>query len=213
MHAVANIYRSQFSKILLGIFLLAGCSPAANEIPPTSPTVELQEDISNLQRTATEKSMGEPKTSGVSPIGENIVLPTETMKIMTPEGITQAEVVSVNATGQPGAFSFSVEISSPDQGCDQYADWWEVITPGGELIYRRVLLHSHVDEQPFTRSGGPVPIEEHAVVLIRAHMHPGGYGNQAMQGSPGEGFKPIELSPEFAPDLAETPPLPEDCAF
>jgi hypothetical protein len=34
-----------------------------------------------------------------------------------------------------------------------------------------------------------------------------------MQGSPGLGFEPIELSPEFAADLSEIPPLPEDCAF
>jgi len=210
---MTDINKFRFSKILLGIILLAGCSPAAEETLPSSPTVELQEDFSNPQRTATEKTMVEPKISGVSPTGEDNAVPTETMKIKTAVGITQAEVVSVGVKGQPGAYNFSVEISSPDQGCDQYADWWEVITPQGELIYRRVLLHSHVDEQPFTRSGGPVPIEEHAVVLVRAHMHPGGYGNQAVQGSPGEGFEQIELSPEFAADLAEAPPLPEDCAF
>jgi hypothetical protein len=213
MHTMTNIYRFRFSKILLGLILLAGCSSAAKEILPSSPTVEIQEGSSNTQQTATEEITVESKISGVSPTGENNAVPPETMKIKTPVGIIQAEVGSVSVTGQPGAFNFSVEISSPDQGCDQYADWWEVITPDGELIYRRVLLHSHVDEQPFSRSGGPVPIEEQEIVLIRAHMHPGGYGNQAMQGSPGLGFEPIELSPEFAADLSEIPPLPEDCAF
>jgi hypothetical protein len=213
MHTMTNIYRFRFSKILLGLILLAGCSSAAKEILPSSPTVEIQEGSSNTQQTATEEITVESKISGVSPTGENNAVPPETMKIKTPVGIIQAEVGSVSVTGQPGAFNFSVEISSPDQGCDQYADWWEVITPDGELIYRRVLLHSHVDEQPFSRSGGPVPIEEQEIVLIRAHMHPGGYGNQAMQGSPGQGFEPIELSPEFAADLSEIPPLPEDCAF
>jgi hypothetical protein len=210
---MTNIYRFRFVNILLGLILLAWCSPAAKEMFPSSPTVEIQKASSNTPQIATEEITVEPKISGVSPTGEDNAVPTETMKITTPVGIAQAEVVSVSVTGQPGAFNFSVEISSPDQGCDQYADWWEVITPEGELIYRRVLLHSHVSEQPFTRSGGPVPIEEHDVVLIRAHMHPDGYGSQAMQGSPGQGFEQIELSPGFAADLADIPPLPEDCAF
>jgi len=64
-----------------------------------------------------------------------------------------AEVQSVKATGKSNSYTFAVTIKSPDIGCDRYADWWEVITPEGELLYRRVLLHSHVDEQPFTRTG------------------------------------------------------------
>ncbi|MGA9190363.1 MAG: hypothetical protein WBZ24_01400, partial [Anaerolineales bacterium] len=68
----------------------------------------------------------------------------------------QARVISVDVSGEEGAFTFAVEIASPDTGCDRYADWWEVVTPNGDLLYRRILLHSHVDEQPFARSGGPV---------------------------------------------------------
>ncbi len=60
-----------------------------------------------------------------------------------------AEVSEVEATGQANNYTLAVTVSSPDTGCDSYADWWEVITPEGELLYRRVLLHSHVDEQPF----------------------------------------------------------------
>jgi hypothetical protein len=124
-----------------------------------------------------------------------------------------ANILDVKVNGEPGDYSFSVTVSSPDEGCSQYADWWEVIDQEGELIYRRILLHSHVDEQPFTRSGGPVPIEADTVVLVRAHMQPSGYGSQAVKGSPRQGFKPIELSPEFAADLSEMPPLPGDCGF
>jgi hypothetical protein len=125
----------------------------------------------------------------------------------------KADVLSVEVSGDPGAYTFSVEISSPDLGCNQYADWWEVIDEEGELVYRRILAHSHVNEQPFTRSGGPVPVAEDTVVWVRAHMNPGGYGNVALKGSVLDGFQPTDLSPDFAAGLAETPPLPDGCAF
>lgn len=83
----------------------------------------------------------------------------------------------------------------------------------GKLLYRRVLLHSHVDEQPFVRGGGPVSIRPDTVVWVRAHMHPGGYGGVAFKGSVHAGFKPAELSPAFAAGLAQTPPRPEGCDF
>ena len=66
-----------------------------------------------------------------------------------------ADVVAVVASGESGAYRFAVSVVSPDTGCDRFADYWEVVTPTGALVYRRVLLHSHVDEQPFVRTGGP----------------------------------------------------------
>jgi hypothetical protein len=54
-----------------------------------------------------------------------------------PDDAVTADVTAVRVSGAPGAYTFSVTLSSPDTGCDQYADWWEVITPDGELVYRR----------------------------------------------------------------------------
>ncbi len=122
-----------------------------------------------------------------------------------------ATVLSVYATGNELGYTFAVTISSPDTGCEQYADWWEVIRPEGELIYRRILAHSHVDEQPFTRSGGAVNIKADEVVIIRSHMSNTGYGTQALRGSVKEGFKPVELAKDFAQDLANQAPQPGDC--
>lgn len=124
-----------------------------------------------------------------------------------------ADVLSVKTSGSPGAYIFSIEVRSPDLGCQQYADWWEVINEDGVLLYRRILLHSHVDEQPFTRSGGPVPIEADTLVLVRAHMNTSGYGGTALKGSVNSGFQAVDLEPDFASELADAPPLPEDCAF
>lgn len=131
-----------------------------------------------------------------------------------PSADPKADVVRVATTGAEGAYSFSVTVESPDTGCMQYADWWEVLTPDGELIYRRILAHSHVDEQPFTRSGGPVDVDATTEVIVRAHMNEAGYGGAALSGSVSEGFSDDEsVTASVAPSLADAPPLPEDCAF
>jgi hypothetical protein len=136
--------------------------------------------------------------------------PTET----PPEALTEAlaDVVSVRTTGEPGAYRFDVGIRSPDQGCEQYADWWEVVSEDGRLIHRRVLAHSHVAEQPFVRSGEPVLVEPETVVWVRAHMHPAGYGGAAFRGSVSGGLAAADLPASFAADLAGQPPRPPDCA-
>lgn len=125
----------------------------------------------------------------------------------------KADVVAVRTAGAAVGFQFHVTVASPDTGCRQYADWWEVVGEDGSLLYRRVLLHSHVGEQPFTRSGGPVDVAPDATVWVRAHMHPAGYGGRAMQGSVNGGFREAAPPPGFGAALEESPPLPEGCAF
>jgi hypothetical protein len=124
-----------------------------------------------------------------------------------------ADVTAVEVSGEAGDYTFTVTVRSPDTGCEQYADWWEVVSPAGVLVYRRVLLHSHVDEQPFTRNGGPVEIGPDSTVLVRAHMNTTGYGGQALRGTPADGFSPADLPDDFAEDLAEASPQPDDCGF
>ncbi len=124
-----------------------------------------------------------------------------------------ADVTNVTVTGNPNSYTFAVTIESPDTGCNQYANWWEVVSLDGQLIYRRVLGHSHVNEQPFTRTGGRVNISENVEVLIRAWMHPTGYGGKVFKGSVANGFECTVLSGEFAKALSEQPPLPTNCPF
>lgn len=140
-------------------------------------------------------------------------IPTGTPEQDMPEEVFKADVLSVQVSGDPGSYRFSVEIFSPDEGCQQYADWWEVLSPDGELLYRRILTHSHVDEQPFVRSGGPLDIQEDTLVIIRAHMYPSGYGGTAMHGSPQAGFETVDLPAVFAAQLEGAPPQPQGCAF
>jgi len=124
-----------------------------------------------------------------------------------------ADIVSITSSGKENNYTFNVGISSPDTGCDQYANWWEVITEDGTLIYRRILGHSHVKEQPFIRSGGTIDITSDKVVIIRAHMNTSGYGTTAFKGSVNNGFKKTILVDNFAQDLATVAPLPNGCAF
>ncbi len=124
-----------------------------------------------------------------------------------------ADVMRVSVSGNPGSYSFSVTVRSPDAGCDQYADWWEVVSPEGQLIFRRVLLHSHVGEQPFTRSGGPFGVQQDEIVIIRGHMNTTGYGGIALRGNVAEGFAIAEIPPGFATGVDIQEPLPTACAF
>ena len=137
------------------------------------------------------------------------------MSIASPAaaGVPAADVISVDVSGKPGAYRFSVGVQSPDTGCGQYADWWEVLTADGRLLYRRILMHSHVGEQPFVRSGGPVSAEPDSHLIIRVHMNPGGYGGKAFTGSMSEGFKEFQPDPGFAAEVERDPPLPTGCAF
>ena len=141
--------------------------------------------------------------------------PTATSDPSQPAAPTppHADVTAVTVSGEPGAYQFSVTVTSPDTGCAQFADWWEVLSEDGKLLYRRVLLHSHVDEQPFTRSGGPVAVSADTIVIVRAHMNIGGYGGAALQGAAADGFEPVALEAGFAADVEMLPPLPEGCAF
>ncbi len=123
-------------------------------------------------------------------------------------------VTGVTTSGNENRYRFNVTLTSPDTGCDQYANWWEVISEDGStLIYRRILGHSHVNEQPFTRSGGDVVIKNNEVVIIRGHMNNLGYGTTVYKGSVSEGFQPLTLEQDFASNLSTVAPLPTNCAF
>ena len=138
---------------------------------------------------------------------------TQTLPTESTAAEQTAKVTDVEATGEANNYTFAVTITSPDTGCDRYADWWEVVTPEGELVYRRVLLHSHVDEQPFERTGGQVNITPEQPVIVRVHMSPAGYSTLAQQGTVASGFSEVTLPENFASDLETVEPLPENCAF
>lgn len=127
--------------------------------------------------------------------------------------VEAAAITGVSTSGNEGAYTFAVEITSPDKGCDQYANWWEIVTLDGDLVHRRILGHSHVNEQPFTRSGGSVSLTANQEVWVRVHMNNTGYSQQAYKGSVANGFAAASTPDEFASELETEAPLPDGCAF
>src|SRR5262245_12310226 len=142
-------------------------------------------------------------------------LPAVLLAILVPAAASadepRADVLNVSAQGRHGGYLFAVTVQSPDRNCEAYTDWWEVLSEDGELLFRRVLMHSHPDEQPFTRPGGPVPIDPNTPVVVRAHFHPTGYGGAVMRGTVAKGFVPWKPPPGFGAELAKKQPLPKEC--
>ena len=69
-----------------------------------------------------------------------------------------AVVEDANAKPSGDSYTFSVTLSHGDTGWDDHADAWRVVLADGTVIGERILLHPHVNEQPFTRSLGGVEV-------------------------------------------------------
>jgi hypothetical protein len=133
--------------------------------------------------------------------------------------------VAVTAAGDEQEYQFSVSVQSSDVDCDHFANWWEVLSVDGTLIYRRILRHSHTDENgtsdpdapgnTFTRSSdAPSPVSSDQVVLVRAHLFPYGYSGRVMRGSVESGFEVAsDIGPDFAAGVETEPPLSDICDF
>jgi len=81
-------------------------------------------------------------------------------------GEAHVEAVRPTLAGD-GTYRFDVTVRHADEGWDHYANAFQVETLAGEVLGTRVLLHPHVEEQPFTRSlgGVAVPAGTDAVVI------------------------------------------------
>jgi hypothetical protein len=94
----------------------------------------------------------------------------------------EADVIAVKPTRESGdSWRFDVTVKSNDTGWTHYADAFEVLTPEGTLLGRRILFHPHETEQPFTRelTGVKIPPEV-KTVLVRARHKPRGYDGKTM---------------------------------
>ena len=128
-----------------------------------------------------------------------------------PSNTAKANITAVTAQGNESNYTFHVTIKSDETGCEQYADWWEILKADGTLVYRRILAHSHPDDQPFTRSGEPVKVTQNETLYIRAHMNKLGYVGDVFTGNVADGFTKAENLPNFSQNIDEQEPLPSGC--
>ncbi len=100
-----------------------------------------------------------------------------------PAGAGEADVVDAAVVRQAdGRYRFDVTVRHADEGWGHYADRFEILAPDGTVLGTRVLLHPHVDEQPFTRSLADVTIPAGIEsVRIRAHDSVHGYGGAEVE--------------------------------
>ncbi len=136
-----------------------------------------------------------------------------------PKLIEGAVVLKVESDNSPSPNILAAEIDSPDEDCDQYADWWEVLAPDGTLIQRQVIAKPHPDDQSFTSEMKLTQaLNPTQTVLIRAHFHGSyddegrsGYTDQALRGSVARGFRLVRPSSQFAAWLDDEGEQPPEC--
>ena len=112
-----------------------------------------------------------------------------------------ADVLHVKAAqASDGTWTFHVTVQHPDTGWEDYADGWDVVTPDGTILkpdpdspFTRLLLHPHVDEQPFTRSQSGIIIPQGITqVRVQAHDLVDGYGGRQIW---------VDLTVDSGPDF------------
>lgn len=99
---------------------------------------------------------------------------------LLPLQASPVEVEHVAVTRVFGQWRIAVTLRHADTGWDHYAIEWIVETEAGELLGRRVLLHPHVDEQPFTRSETMVLPPHIRSFRVRAKDNRGGFDSNVV---------------------------------
>lgn len=95
-------------------------------------------------------------------------------------GQVQILKASFGLTG--AGWRVSVTLKHADAGWGHYADQWRVVTDERDVVATRVLLHPHVEEEPFTRSLFNVIIPEGTTILfVEAHDTVHGWAKERLK--------------------------------
>lgn len=90
------------------------------------------------------------------------------------------DVVAVAVEPVGDRFRVSATLCSAYDTPERYADAWRVMTPDGEVLGVRELLHDHAAEQPFTRSlSEPIEVTEDVdTIVVQGRDRVNGWGGQ-----------------------------------
>ncbi len=94
----------------------------------------------------------------------------------------EADVIEVKVSRSgKNSYNFTVTVLHKDTGWKHYANKWDIIDEKGIVSGTRVLLHPHVEEQPFTRSLSGVEIPDNLKALnVRAYDSVHEYGGKVV---------------------------------
>jgi len=107
-----------------------------------------------------------------------IVMSSFLFSVAVQAGEADVVGVEVRADGD-GTYRFDVSVRHADEGWQHYADAFQIIGPNDTVLGTRILVHPHVNEQPFTRSLGGVKIPDGlTTVVVRARDKVHGLGGK-----------------------------------
>ncbi len=96
-------------------------------------------------------------------------------------GAGEADVITAKVEHAGGDFyRFNVTLEHNDESWEHFAKAWEVLDLDGKVLGARVLLHPHINEQPFTRSQTIAIPENVNQVTIRAYDLVHEYGGKEL---------------------------------
>ena len=94
-----------------------------------------------------------------------------------PVAADDASIEAVKVRNDGATWTFSVTLRHDDTGWDDHADGWRVVGADGTELGLRILVHPHVNEQPFTRSQTGITIPEGVTqVFVEARTNTEGWG-------------------------------------
>ncbi len=166
----------KFYVLMIFLFFMVGCGTASSP-EPAETAVLLAENTSQPPPANTAEPTAMPEAPP----------PEATAVESIYSDAANADVIFVKATETAAnTWTFSVTVGHPDTGWEDYADGWDVLLPDGTILkpdpgspFTRLLLHPHVDEQPFTRSQSRIEIPADVTeVTVRAHDLLDGFGGQ-----------------------------------
>jgi hypothetical protein len=126
---------------------------------------------------------------------------SSTAEVENGDQIANADVLQVRSVREDdGTWTFDVTVSHPDTSWEDYADGWDVVTEEGVVLkansddpFTRLLLHPHIEEQPFTRSQSGIIVPPGTVRLtVRAHDIVDGFGGDEVV---------VDLSADYGPNF------------